>query len=175
MKHLLYWLHEQEKKLFFWFNHSLHSSFADRFFGTLTYMGGATFTILTTLLVGLLAKGAWSMAGWQSLAALAISHIPVAIIKKTFKRKRPYLVLSTVNLHKNPLKDHSFPSGHTTAICSIIFPFIYVAGWLALILIPIALLVAMSRMYLGQHYPSDCVAGGLIGTVMSLWMIAVFS
>ncbi|MNC45209.1 PAP2 superfamily protein [compost metagenome] len=39
---------------------------------------------------------------------------------------------------------------------------------LGLMLLPLALLVAVSRMYLGLHYPSDCAAGAFIGTVSAI-------
>ncbi|WP_051236585.1 phosphatase PAP2 family protein [Paenibacillus pinihumi] len=75
-------------------------------------------------------------------------------------------------LHK-PLKDHSFPSGHTTAIFSIIIPFVFISGLLALLLVPLALLVALTRVYQGLHYPSDCIAGCLLGTFGGLLAVVV--
>ena len=60
----------------------------------------------------------------SSALSLSLSHIPVQIVKKMFPRKRPYLILEKTNFHENPLQDHSFPSGHTTAIFSVIIPFI---------------------------------------------------
>lgn len=45
-------------------------------------MGGATFTIAVALMVAVFGHGHWRLAGLQSCLALALSHIPVAIIKK---------------------------------------------------------------------------------------------
>jgi undecaprenyl-diphosphatase len=39
---------------------------------------------------------------------------------------------------------------------------------LALLLVPIALLIALSRVVLGLHYPSDVLAGGLLGALLGL-------
>ena len=62
-----------------------------------------------------------------------------------------------------PLKDHSFPSGHTTAIFSVLTPFVFHLPSLALPLLALGSLVALSRIYLGHHYPSDVLVGVLLG------------
>lgn len=141
----------------------------------ITHMGGATFTIAATLLVALFGTGVWSAAGWQSAAALAVSHIPVAIVKRKYPRRRPYLVLPETNIFKNPLTDHSFPSGHSTAVFSVVVPFVAAAPLLGFVLLPLATLVSLSRIYLGLHYPSDCAAGIAIGTFFGFGAIALIS
>ncbi|MCD9024770.1 phosphatase PAP2 family protein [Cohnella silvisoli] len=167
------WLHGHEKRMFIWCNHTIRHTSLDRIFGLLTHIGGATFTILFTLSMALFAPSAWGTAGWQSMAALTASHIIAAIIKKKIQRPRPYLVLPQTKVGRNPLKDHSFPSGHTTAIFSIITPFLFVSHSLTFILIPLALNVGLSRIYMGLHYPSDCIAGCLLGTFSALFMVGL--
>lgn len=110
----------------------------------------------------------------MSLTSLAVSHIPVAIAKKTYPRLRPYLALPDTHTFRNPLKDHSFPSGHTTAIFSVTVPFMILFPLLILMLLPVALTVALSRIYLGLHYPTDVVAGGVIGTLTALGTVALW-
>lgn len=168
-------LHAHEKRMFFWCNRTISHTVLDRIFGLLTHMGGATFTIVCTLSIALFAPGLWSAVGWESFAALSVSHLIAAIIKKKFQRIRPYLALPDAKVGRNPLKDHSFPSGHTTAIFSVITPFLFVSGRLSFLLILLALIVGFSRIYLGLHYPSDCIAGSLIGTGSALLTVVVAS
>lgn len=65
-------------------------------------------------------KGSLHGAAIASAIALALSHIPVQILKRWYPRKRPYLTIQDAKYPLHPLTDHSFPSGHTTAIFSFI-------------------------------------------------------
>lgn len=174
MSRVVSWLQEHEQRMFFWVNRRINHAILDFLLYYLTFLGGATLTIFITLSFVIFAPAPWDAVGLQSLIALAVSHIPVAIFKKKYPRLRPYLVLPQTNTHKNPLSDHSFPSGHTTAIFSVVVPFIVALPWLAFILIPVAVIVGLSRIYLGLHYPSDCAAGGLIGTAVAMGTVAFF-
>lgn len=162
-----------DKRVLNWFNVKLDHLLLDRFFEMVTHFGGATITIFSTLTVLLFAPAPWRMAALCSLLALTFSHLAVSIIKKSVVRIRPYIALPNIRTGKVQFKDHSFPSGHTTAIFSVVVPFVCVAPWLGAILIPLAITVAMSRVYLGMHYPSDCVAGGLLGSVTALIVMII--
>ncbi|MFD0961267.1 phosphatase PAP2 family protein [Paenibacillus chungangensis] len=170
---MLGWLKSNEQRMLIWANkrhggERLLYRFIDRWLSTITHMGGATFTLLSALLCGLLAAGPWSAGGWKSLAAVVISHIPVAIVKRKFKRLRPYQAMTGVNTTLKPLQDSSFPSGHTTAIFAWLTPILLASGIWITVIAPAAIIVGVSvgwsRMYLGLHYPSDVAAGAMLGT-----------
>ncbi|MDO7907436.1 phosphatase PAP2 family protein [Paenibacillus sp. JX-17] len=163
-----------EQQLFRWINGRLHNRVLSFLLYYLTHLGGATLSISATVLIWVLAPMPWKETGLQALAALAISHIPVAAVKKLYPRIRPHLALPDTKTFRNPLVDHSFPSGHTTAIFSVTVPFMTMEPLMVLILLPVALLVGLSRIYLGLHYPSDVLAGGLIGTSVALGTVALW-
>ncbi|XEC93687.1 phosphatase PAP2 family protein [Paenibacillus tarimensis] len=181
MERIREWFQSGEMRMLLWANrrpvNMALGTWLGRWLGTITHMGGATFTLTTALLIGILGQYPWSTAGWQSLAAVVISHLPVAIVKRKFKRLRPYQALENVNIGKRTLGDPSFPSGHTTAVFAWMIPLLMAEAALLPLLLPIALIigisVAWSRMYLGLHYPSDVAAGAAIGsltsTLVSLW------
>ncbi|MFE5323831.1 phosphatase PAP2 family protein [Paenibacillus sp. NPDC056579] len=164
MSRVVSWLQHHENRMFCWVNQRLQHSILDHLFNLITHLGGATMTILIALCLYFFGQGSWKLAGLHCCVALALSHIPVAIMKRVYPRLRPYLVLPDTNTCKKPLTDHSFPSGHTTAFFSIALPLVYSQPWLSPILLPLAFFVAISRIYLGLHYPSDCLVGSLIAT-----------
>ncbi len=68
-----------------------------------------------------------------------------------------------------PLDAFSFPSGHT--LHAVAFSIVAIAYYpaLAWVLVPFSLLVAMSRLVLGLHYPSDVLAGAALGALIA-WL-----
>ena len=93
------------------------------------------------------------------LACLAIYKY----LKTRTSRPRPYQVYTAIAAAAPALDRFSFPSGHTLhAVC---FTTIACSTYpqLAPVLWPFTALVAISRPVLGLHYPSDVLAGALIG------------
>ncbi|WP_044747114.1 phosphatase PAP2 family protein [Bacillus alveayuensis] len=157
-------IYDFECKLFKFVNRHFEKKLLNHYFRMITHIGGAAFTISLCLFLIFLTKEPIKIVAISSGAALLFSHIPVAIMKRIYPRKRPYIVLHETKVLQNPLTDHSFPSGHTTAIFSVITPFILFIPKLAILLFPIAFNVAISRIYLGLHYPSDVLAGMFLGS-----------
>lgn len=160
---LLRAFYQFERQLFLGINRHFDKKYLNLFFRSITHIGGAVCTIVTVLALILFSSDQIRLAAIASASALAISHLPVFLLKKLFPRKRPYLVLERTKFPSNPLKDHSFPSGHTTAIFSVITPFAIQTPALSIFLVPLGICVGISRIYLGLHYPSDVIAGGLLG------------
>jgi len=82
-------------------------------------------------------------------------------------RPRPYEVRQEINLIGIPLDKFSFPSGHT--LHAVLFSVVALSYYpqLAMILMPFTVMVGLSRVVLGLHYPSDVLAGALIGAAMA--------
>lgn len=106
-------------------------------------------------------------AGLSALLGLAIAHL----ISGSWDRPRPYEAHADIRLFVAPSGDPSFPSDHATAAFAIAFALFLRSrrvGWVALTM---AGLVSISRIAVGVHYPSDVLAGALIGTLaaVALW------
>lgn len=88
-------------------------------------------------------------------------------LKAKTLRPRPYQVNQAINCNALPLDQFSFPSGHT--LHAFAFTTIAIAYYqrLAFLLIPFACLVALFRVVLGLHYPSDVLAGAAIGAAIA--------
>lgn len=161
-------LQEVERPLFLHVNIRWNRSALNWLFHALSLIAGATFSLCLSLAAGLFAPEPWSTVGWQALAAILISHIPVAIAKRSAPRLRPYQVFPQINTNRHPLKDPSFPSGHTTAAFAMLTPWMLAEPMLIPALLPVGIGVALSRIYFGLHFPSDTVAGALLGSMTAL-------
>jgi undecaprenyl-diphosphatase len=89
------------------------------------------------------------------------------MIKRTTVRVRPYEVNPLVLAGAAVLDRFSFPSGHT--LHALAFSLVACAYYPALevLLWPFTLLTALSRVALGLHYPSDVMAGGVLGACIA--------
>lgn len=96
------------------------------------------------------------------------------IFKNTIKRDRPFRVVPGVESLVVPGDCFSFPSGHTSA--SFMFTVISAAAYPALLplLLPLSLLVGASRVVLGVHYPSDILAGAVLGASVGSVVSSLF-
>ena len=84
-------------------------------------------------------------------------------LKHKTHRPRPYQVRQDVFVTGKPLDRFSFPSGHTLHAVAFGSVALFYFPLLAILLIPFIVMVAMSRVILGLHYPSDVLAGAAIG------------
>ncbi|ODC03338.1 hypothetical protein BFW38_07045 [Terasakiispira papahanaumokuakeensis] len=113
------------------------------------------------------------VAGLHMVLTGAICTLIYKSLKHRTLRGRPFTRHSDIQCRMPPLDYFSFPSGHTLHACAftvLLFEWAPLWGWAIL---PFTVLVALSRMILGLHYPSDVIAGAAIGVGLgsaSLWL-----
>ncbi len=126
----------------------------------LTHLGGARVTIGVGLL--LVAVGE-QMLGLAALFALTTSHLAVQVLKRAVARPRPCeangRLLALIDL-PDP---YSFPSGHAAAASAVSGTIAIAHPLLAPVLLPLAAMIAASRVTLRVHHLGDVVAGALLG------------
>jgi undecaprenyl-diphosphatase len=143
-----------------------------RFFASISRLGDGVFWYV--LMAALIVFD--GMAGLAASAHLAITGVIALVLYKLLKRwtRRPRPFASDVRIRAwvAPLDEFSFPSGHT--LHAVAFSVVAIAHYpaLAFLLLPFTICVAISRVVLGLHYPSDVLAAFGIGSLLaavSLW------
>jgi undecaprenyl-diphosphatase len=108
------------------------------------------------------------IAAQMALTAL-VGLAVYKIMKHVMARERPYINhTGKIECALPPLDRYSFPSGHTLHAVSFSVILCSYLPELAWVLVPFAVLIALSRMVLGLHYPTDVLAGALIGGGLAL-------
>jgi len=87
------------------------------------------------------------------------------ILKRTFVRERPFIRHAGISLAGAPLDRYSFPSGHTLHAVAFTWQACVAFPELTVVLLPLALAIAASRVVLGLHYPTDVLVGALLGAI----------
>jgi len=98
----------------------------------------------------------------------ALGVVIYALLKRVFVRERPFITHAAIDLGAAPLDRYSFPSGHTLHAVSFTWQACAHFPELAWVLVPLAALIAGSRVVLGLHYPSDVLAGAAIGAALAV-------
>ncbi len=145
-----------------------------RYFATVSRLGDGVFWYALMGALVLLD----GISGLQASLHLALTGLVALMLYKLLKRwtRRPRPFASDRRIHAwvAPLDEFSFPSGHT--LHAVAFSLVAMAHYplLALLLVPFTASVAVSRVMLGLHYPSDVLAATAIGSALagvSLWLV----
>lgn len=158
------------------------------FFGIVSRLGDGPFWLAMLPLMMLMGAPVGAAVLHLALVAL-VSTATYRAIKHRTARPRPFaasrLPRSTtrsshpasgrIPLLVQPLDRYSFPSGHTMHAASCCLVMVHYVPALAWLTVPFAIMVAMSRVLLGLHYPTDVVAGAALGTTLAALSIGLLS
>ena len=181
----------------FWFINSNHNGFFDHFFSIITYFGTG-WVVAPTLLFFVFTKiPAAKRASLIvfSLIVLIASGLINSQIKHLLHTPRPLTVFAkeqkaigdntpigtqsvcrkAIHIVGKELAEDSFPSGHTNTAFSAATLMVLCFGrffWPSLL---VAGMVGYSRVYIGAHFPSDVIAGALLGAIVVLMGFLLFN
>jgi undecaprenyl-diphosphatase len=137
------------------------------FFGLISRLGDGVFWY--ALMVAIATFG--GETGRHCALRMAITGLIAAgmyrYLKRWTRRPRPFRAHSQIIVPVAPLDEFSFPSGHTLHAVSFTIVALAYFPILAPLLIPFMLLIAISRVVLGLHYPSDVIAASLIAIALA--------
>lgn len=149
-------------------NDRMKNDFLDKFMYRITDLGGAIFSSIFSLALVILGNRAIRLIGLEAIVVLGISQLVVHSLKLGLSRARPYKIIEQLHTFGIELRDYSFPSGHTTASFSIATVMALNIPYVSLLVYAVATIIGISRIYLGVHYPTDVVAGLILGIGSSI-------
>jgi len=136
-------------------------------FAAVSRLGDGVFwySLMLALPLGFGRQGAAVSA--QMVAAGVVALFTYKWLKSHLVRERPFASDQLIVCTTAPLDRYSFPSGHT--LHAVLFTTLTLTAFPVLwpVLIPFALLVALSRVVLGLHYPTDVLVGAAIGFALA--------
>ncbi len=175
---MLSFLREIDHQIFFAV-HNLQKLNLDPLLAWPTYLGSLRFAVPVIFIFTLIQSREKILPRFLFAAApVLIAHEIVEFLKYTFKVPRPFTVFAenpgAVNVIFEAPSNLSFPSGHAStafATAVVLSTYLGVPRFLAFSL---AVLICMTRMYVGVHFPSDLIAGALLGTFNTLLFFKLF-
>ncbi|MFN3739526.1 MAG: glycosyltransferase family 39 protein [Thermodesulfovibrionales bacterium] len=108
------------------------------------------------------------------IIAWALSDGIGNILKNAIERPRPFLVIEDVRMLVGHRSSFSFPSNHAATYTAGATLLWYFFRYLRIPALLIVLIVAISRVYVGVHYPSDVIGGAVIGLIIGISVINIF-
>ncbi len=164
---LLQRLSESEIALCLYFNRINHKRAISRFFAAVSRLGDGVFWYTIIALLPLVYGMSALPVSVHMLAVGGVALVIYKLLKSLTSRERPYRLDANI-LHNVPALDlYSFPSGHTmhaVGFSTVLVSYYPEWGWLV---VPFAALVALSRLVLGLHFPTDVVFGAALGGVLA--------
>jgi undecaprenyl-diphosphatase len=157
-----------ELKFCRYLNRSSRSSPVRQLFRAVSWLGDGWIWYAVVLALPLFYGAAGVQAALHLTATGALGVLLYKLIKNRAVRERPYITHCAIECASAPLDRYSFPSGHTLhAVCFTLMLTAYLPDWAAAVG-ALAALIALSRVILGLHYPTDVAAGALLGALLGL-------
>lgn len=142
-----------------------HSRLSDKYVSNLSDLGEGMGWVAAGAALAWLGGPRGRRAGLATIvASLGTTYLVQRLVKPIFRRKRPWMDRDVLVVGLRTT-DASFPSGHSASSFAAATALASFYPTTAPLVYTLATGVAMSRVHLGHHFPSDVVAGSVIGAV----------
>ena len=118
----------------------------------------------------------YRLAAYELILGTLTLWIVVELVKALVRRSRPNIHVTQARIVGLPAVGRSFPSGHTSQaffLATLMAPHFPNSLWVVFLLYAIALLVGITRIYVGAHYPRDVLAGAILGSAWGVLGVLV--
>ncbi len=170
------WLQAADEAVLRWIEGTLRTPVLDQLMTFYTNLGDAGLLFIAAALVMLLVRST-RRAGGTALTAMAFGLVVTNLtVKPLISRARPWVVMDGFEVLVKSSDPNSFPSGHTCAAFAFALALCVSLPWKwgKAAALAAAVLMGFSRLYVGVHFPSDVLAGAVIGALCGLlagWVV----
>lgn len=162
---MISWITELDVNILYYVQEHLRGEKLNKIVQVFTSLGnyGLIWILLTLLL--LIRKDTRQVGIMCAMALIFDLILCNGILKNVVARERPYETYKDIRCLIPPQPDYSFPSGHTASSFAAVIPVLYDKHTrkFGIIMLVVAILMALSRLYVCVHYPSDIVCGLIVG------------
>lgn len=161
-----------DAKVFLLINNNFHFSFLNENMRAATFLGNGWVAYwLSLVIIYVYNRPKFKDSFFLILLTQLVPGIFDIIVKKLVNRPRPIVALAEqvkkgtvhIDLLGRKLTEHSFPSGHAVTAFSLAVGLAYIFPRRKTLFYLLAFIVAFSRVYVGEHYPLDVIAGAALG------------
>ena len=158
------WL-ARERSVALWMHRAAARAWVVRFLDTVSRIGDGWLWYAVIVCLPWAGGPVGTSASVRMIGVGMVNLVVYRIIKRWIARPRPFRTCPGIRACARSLDEFSFPSGHTlhsvafSLILTVYYPMFALFVW------PFTVLVAVSRIVLGLHYPSDVIVGALIGAL----------
>lgn len=177
-----------DSAILLWIQENIRNEFLTPVVRFITHLGDKGILWIVLLLFLMCFKKTRKAAFLASSVLLLTFIVTNLYLKPFIARIRPYEVIDNLTILIPKPSDFSFPSGHTANSLAVGITLWYIgisrkksgigdlyfpksAGWTVFIL---SVLISLSRLYLGVHYPTDVLGGAVIASVISFICILLY-
>jgi undecaprenyl-diphosphatase len=172
LTHIIDLIKQLDEPLFFFINKTIRNDQLNLVFLLITRLAKPTVFIPVCVILFLFGRYRAKLTSILILLATYLTYIFAQVMKEAINRPRPMDVYSNISV-VGTVKYASFPSTHAALIAAVITILCLQYKKTSFILVPIALLVGVSRIYLGHHYPSDVIAGFILGLSIAVLFLGL--
>jgi undecaprenyl-diphosphatase len=177
-----------DSAILLWIQENIRNEFLTPVVRFITHLGDKGILWIVLILFLMCFKKTRKSAFLASSVLLLTFIVTNLYLKPFIARIRPYEVIDNLTILIPKQSDFSFPSGHTANSLAVGITLWYIgigrkksgignlyfpksAGWTVFIL---SVLISLSRLYLGVHYPTDVLGGAVIASVISFICILLY-
>lgn len=166
---------ELDGRILLWIQENIRSDLLTPIVKAITYLGNRGALMIAAALVLMLIPKTRRLGFLCGAALIANVVINNLILKNAVARIRPYEAVEGLQRIVGRQRDYSFPSGHTSAgfsAASVIY--METRRRIGIPVAILALLIGLSRLYVGVHYPTDVLAGLISGTLIGVTVCLLY-